>query len=316
MAAADGGTGSPDERPDVADQQGSPDVADLYEYCLSLGVDADQDEDLLWVVHEAFNAPLPGNVAEYTNEEGRVYYFNEVTGQSSWEHPLDQVYREVLSLVKQVRTEAPRAPEEQREAIVKDHLQQVHKRARIGLDGWSGPYASEQGDYYHNEVLQVSSWESPIEVWERELEIRHGVLCRCMLAEKLSRQASKGGSSGTSAGGSSMANLLPSLRLPLDLLKRDSTPSHGVPQTPSTARSFHTARSSARSGGSTRSKKRSVRSHGSEDESRRRDRQERRAAREQRKQEGSGTPGSASASGTLAQEAPPALPDFPIPQQQ
>jgi len=281
--AADGGTGSPDGA-----EAASPDVADLYEYCLSLGIDADQDEDLLWVVHEAFNAPLPGNAAEYTNEEGRVYYFNEVTGQSSWEHPLDQVYRECLELVKRVRTEAPSAPEEQRKAIVRDHLQEVHGKALVALEGWCGPYPSEQGEYYHNEVLQVSSWESPVAEREKELEIRHAVLCRCLLPEKALRSSSTSeGSAAALAGSASrMADLLPSLHLPLNLLKRDPTSSQdAVPQTPSTTRSFHTARSSARSGGSTRSKKRSERYAGISEEERRTDRQERRAARERRAQE-------------------------------
>jgi len=279
------GAGSPNVlqgfSPPLATEAESPAaVADLYEYCLSLGIDADDDEDLLWVAHEAFNATLPANYAEYTNEEGRVYYFNEVSGQSSWEHPLDQVYRETLELVKRVKTEAPRAPEEQREAIVRDHLQQIHKRALIGLEGWSGPYASEQGEYYHNATLQVSSWESPTNEWENELELRHGVLCRCLLSEQVTRASgskSSPGATSSVAASSRMSSLLPSLRLPLNLVRRDHSSAAGMPQTPSTTRSFHTARSSARTDGSTRSKKRSVRS----DDERRKERQERRAAKKE-----------------------------------
>jgi centrosomal protein CEP164 len=288
-AAADGGTGSLEALSSTVaetdgNEAGSPEVADLYEYCLSLGIDADQDEDLVWVVHEAFNAPLPGTFAEYTNEEGRVYYFNEVTGQSSWEHPLDQVYREVLELVKRVKAEAPRAPESQKVDIVRDHLQQVHNRAVIGLEGWSGPYGSEQGEYYHNAVLQVSSWESPVVDWERELQIRHEVLCRCLLSDQLARGSMSG--DGTSASGGAAGglgrDLLPSLRLPLNLIRKDRI-SRDMPQTPSTTRSFYTARSSARSyGSSTRSKKHK---HGVRSEEEKRLRQERRAARERRAQE-------------------------------
>ena len=42
-----------------------------------LGVDLQQHSDLLWVVQEAFNAPLPLSWTEYTDDEGRVYFFNQ-----------------------------------------------------------------------------------------------------------------------------------------------------------------------------------------------------------------------------------------------
>jgi hypothetical protein len=180
--------------------------------------------------------------------------------------------------VRQVRTEAPRAPEEQREAILRDHLQQVHKRALAALEGWSGPFASEEGEYYHNDVLQVSTWECPVTSWENELAIRHTVLCRCLLPEQMARSGhSETSPTDLAVPSSSHGHLLPSLRLPLSLIRRESVSNQ--PGTPSTSRSFHTARSTARSGGSSRSKKSSVRS-AEEHAQRRKERQERRAAKE------------------------------------
>jgi len=261
----------------------SPDVADLHEYCSSLGIDADQDEDLLWVAHEAFNAPLPASWSEYTNEAGRVYYFHEVSGQSTWEHPFDEVYREVVAIVKGMRAEVPLAAYERREATVRGHLQQVHARALQGLEGWSGPYPSEAGEYYFNELLQVSAWENPVAEWENELAVRHAVLCRCLIPEQVVR-GGDGSSSTASAASPQVASghdLLPSLRLPLSLLRRDAGAGDAPPQTPSTNRSFHTARSTARSGTSNKSTTRSKRS--AQSEARARERQERRAAKEQRR---------------------------------
>ena len=40
-------------------------------------MDLQQHSDLLWVVQEAFNAPLPLSWTEYTDDEGRVYFFNQ-----------------------------------------------------------------------------------------------------------------------------------------------------------------------------------------------------------------------------------------------
>eukprot|EP00435_Cladocopium_sp_Y103_P011799 s15_g3.t1 len=51
--------------------------SDLLQYSQTLGVDLQQHSDLLWVVQEAFNAPLPLSWTEYTDDEGRVYFFNQ-----------------------------------------------------------------------------------------------------------------------------------------------------------------------------------------------------------------------------------------------
>jgi len=221
---------------------------DLHEYGLSLGVDldADGDEDLSWAVQQAFNAPLPSSWTEYMDDTGRAYYIKDGSSTSTWEHPMDGVYRELLDLIKRQRSTP--TPEAQREEVVKQHLKQVHQRAKADLAAWSGPYASEQGEYYYNDALKLSTWDSPVSWWEQGLQLRHTVLARYLLPEQVS--AAKGISSG--AGGGDSHNLLQALRLQLGNLHFNpsaASSSDAVPE-PSTSRSFHTARSqgSSRSG--------------------------------------------------------------------
>ncbi|CAE7949475.1 nasB, partial [Symbiodinium sp. KB8] len=76
---------------------GRREESDLLQYSQTLGIDLTQHSDLLWVVQEAFNAPLPLSWTEYTDDEGRVYFFNQSSSQSTWEHPMDAVYRELLT---------------------------------------------------------------------------------------------------------------------------------------------------------------------------------------------------------------------------
>lgn len=211
-----------------------PQEGDLREYGRSLGVDLDRCPDLFYIVREAFDAPLPGSWSEHMDEEGRVYFFQEASSQSTWEHPTDAVYRELIGLVLRVRQDPP--PDLAKP--VHDHLLQVHQRALAGLEGWSGPYASDQGEFYYNESLKVSSWENPVVEKEQELAIRHGVLCRCLLPDYSGAGLYEGGGESSPAGIGS--DLLEALRLPLGLVKRDSD---DAPHTPSTSRSFHTCRS-------------------------------------------------------------------------
>mmetsp|Transcript_2653 Transcript_2653/g.4917 ORF Transcript_2653/g.4917 Transcript_2653/m.4917 type:complete len:293 (-) Transcript_2653:53-931(-) len=231
---------------------GPMEEADMREYGQSLGVDIDIEPDLLWVVQEAFNAPLPASWTEHTDDEGRVYFFHEATSQSTWHHPMDAVYRELLGLIKQVRMDMRTAGEAHLVEVVQHHLREVHQRALKGLEGWSGPYNSEAGEYYYNAELKVSTWESPLAEWEHELSIRHAVLCRCLLPAHMAL----GGDGSTSGLGTTASgpDLLQALKLPLNLIKRDT--SDRPPDTPTSNRSFHTARSAA----STRSQQHSGRS--------------------------------------------------------
>merc|ERR1719427_579883 len=114
---------------------------------------------------------------------------------------MDAVYRELLDLIKATRQRHPPATEMEREEFVRQHLRQVHQRAKTDLAGWSGPYTSEQGEYYYNDLLRVSSWDSPVVEWEKELALRHTVLSRYLLPEQLSGAGAGGASAGAPGAG-------------------------------------------------------------------------------------------------------------------
>mmetsp|Transcript_87621 Transcript_87621/g.194947 ORF Transcript_87621/g.194947 Transcript_87621/m.194947 type:complete len:372 (-) Transcript_87621:98-1213(-) len=216
--------------------------ADLQEYGKSLGTDLRKDVDLTWIVREAFEAPLPSSWTEHVDAEGRVYFFNAVTEESTWSHPMDNVYRELLELIHGVRDKEATLPLERRASAVRDHLMEVHTRALAQLEGWSGPYPSETGQYYYNERQSVSTWVSPIEGWEYELAVRHSVLHRCLLA-------GDAGEEEDADDGESFFEA-PILHLPLGLARREDDGQNS-------SRSFYTARESSRSGMSARSMGRS-----------------------------------------------------------
>eukprot|EP00931_Biecheleriopsis_adriatica_P045005 TRINITY_DN25793_c0_g1_i1.p1 TRINITY_DN25793_c0_g1~~TRINITY_DN25793_c0_g1_i1.p1 ORF type:complete len:542 (-),score=123.66 TRINITY_DN25793_c0_g1_i1:21-1406(-) len=194
---------------------------------------------MAWVVREAFNSPLSPSWSEHIDAQGRVYFFNQVTNESTWLHPMDEVYKELIQIVRNLRQEVPLTSPEHRIQAVRSHLVEVHNRAVKQLALWSGPYKSELGpSYYYNETLQVSTWVSPIEDWETEIGIRHSVLHRCLLA----------GHDDVPQPGRPADDLvvMPALQLPLGLARRDE-------DAESSARSFYTARESSRSACSARS---------------------------------------------------------------
>ena len=40
---------------------------------------------------------VPIDWVEHTDDEGAVFYYNKDTGKSTWEHPMDVFYRQVLT---------------------------------------------------------------------------------------------------------------------------------------------------------------------------------------------------------------------------
>lgn len=244
-AAAHSGGSEADPGSPLANLAGND--AELREYGLSLGVDLAQesDADLKPVVLEAFAAPLPSSWTEHMDEEGRVYFFNQVSQESSWIHPMDNVFKEVLELIQTLRRDSAKCTSDGSSRVacaVQAHLELCHHRALDQLDGWSGPYSSEGGQYYYNAASGVSAWESPGDELQAELALRQRILHRFLLqrdsasAEGTSSAALGGAVTGVfGADGDGM--LLP--RLPLNLAAAPG----GGPKSPNSARSFCTARS-------------------------------------------------------------------------
>ncbi|RLN76360.1 hypothetical protein BBJ28_00007039 [Nothophytophthora sp. Chile5] len=76
-----------------------PTEKEVLEYATWLGMDLEAERDLFWIAREGlkasqFLAPLPENWKPCkTTDTEEIYYFNFATGQSTWDHPCDEFYR-------------------------------------------------------------------------------------------------------------------------------------------------------------------------------------------------------------------------------
>ncbi|CAJ1353760.1 unnamed protein product [Effrenium voratum] len=229
MSLEELGLSSDSEAFDLAGEAGTSEnsESEFAEYAKSIGIE-ETDGDLLWVAREAFEAPLPAGWSEHQDPEGRLYFFSQVTQQSNWSHPMDDVFRELIQLVKSVRRLD--LPDGSVMDAVQSHLQSTHDRATAALDGWSGPYTAEDGEYFCNFTTGVSTWHNPVEEWQTELAVRQQVLHRCLL-----NVASKVPANSAPCSDSEL-DVLPAL--PLHLAR--PTAENATPPSPSSARSFAT----------------------------------------------------------------------------
>ncbi|PAA84913.1 hypothetical protein BOX15_Mlig031770g1 [Macrostomum lignano] len=76
-----------------------PTEEELLDYARTIGIDPDREPQLMHLAKEGLVAPLPPDwrpVQDLSKSEEAIYYFNFVTGQSSWEHPCDEHYRALV----------------------------------------------------------------------------------------------------------------------------------------------------------------------------------------------------------------------------
>ena len=88
-------------------KQEADDDAAATEYARYLGIEPGEDAEMMWIAKEALTAEVPDGWTE-CNEDGQTFYFHEAEDRSSWEHPMDAHYKE---LVKETRRSS--LPQEQ-----------------------------------------------------------------------------------------------------------------------------------------------------------------------------------------------------------
>ncbi|NXN94372.1 CE164 protein, partial [Rhinopomastus cyanomelas] len=65
-------------------------------YAQTIGIDPEKEPELLWLAREGIAAQLPAGWMACQDKDGDIYFFNFTDGQSSWEHPCDDQYRQLV----------------------------------------------------------------------------------------------------------------------------------------------------------------------------------------------------------------------------
>ncbi|PFX32468.1 Centrosomal protein of 164 kDa [Stylophora pistillata] len=79
------------------DENYQPTEQEIFEYAHSIGIDPIKERDLLYIAREGIVAPLPDDWKPCQDANGDIYYFNFQTGDSVWDHPCDDYYRNMVT---------------------------------------------------------------------------------------------------------------------------------------------------------------------------------------------------------------------------
>nr|CAB3229941.1 centrosomal protein of 164 kDa-like [Phallusia mammillata] len=89
------------------DENYVPMEEEIHEYARVIGLDPLKEPNLLWIAREGINAPLPNHWKPCQDTNGDIYYFNFETGDSIWDHPCDEFYRNMVAEERQKQLTKP-----------------------------------------------------------------------------------------------------------------------------------------------------------------------------------------------------------------
>jgi|EP01047_Picozoa_sp_COSAG01_P008443 hypothetical protein len=80
------------------DENYEPTKREVVEYARWIGMEPEVDVDLMWIAREGLKSQLPSEWKACRSPAGELYYFNFATGESSWDHPNDERYRQLYAV--------------------------------------------------------------------------------------------------------------------------------------------------------------------------------------------------------------------------
>jgi Ca2+-binding EF-hand superfamily protein len=88
-----GGGGIPSGYPQLSEE--------LINICEYLGIRVLSEQSMLWIASDALKAPLPISWTAQKDKDGRTYFYNHLSNQARWEHPLDPHFRKLRDKYRQ-----------------------------------------------------------------------------------------------------------------------------------------------------------------------------------------------------------------------
>lgn len=73
----------------------------VLDYAKYLGIDTEEDADLVFVAKFAMTAEVPPGWMAYLDDEGNEYFNNAETGACQYEHPMDEQYKQMYQELRE-----------------------------------------------------------------------------------------------------------------------------------------------------------------------------------------------------------------------
>ena len=119
---------------DINTSKYKPSESELVEFATYLGMNTNEDDELMWISRYGLTTPLPDGWKPIREiETGEVYYFNFQTGESIWDHPLDEKFKTLYKRESQKRREGKlfkTCPDDETDAFIHSPLKDEKKNEK------------------------------------------------------------------------------------------------------------------------------------------------------------------------------------------
>ncbi|KNC96801.1 hypothetical protein, variant [Spizellomyces punctatus DAOM BR117] len=129
------------------DENYEPTQEEILDYAKFLGIDPEKEKHLLWIARESLKAPLPPNWKPCQTDDGNIYYFNFTTGESIWDHPCDEHYRNLYE-----REKAKGPPNERGAPGKTDKPTELGNATKLGTAGLKPALESDEESSANKDV--------------------------------------------------------------------------------------------------------------------------------------------------------------------
>lgn len=137
------------------DENYQPTQEEIFEYAQVIGIDPHTEKDLLFIARQGIVAPLPPEWKPCQDPSGEIYYFNFSTGESVWDHPCDEHFRDMVlrerELMKNQKKKKPtekktkEKKKEKKNNTLKEDIDAVPPLAPLGTLGTLKPIGGKLG---------------------------------------------------------------------------------------------------------------------------------------------------------------------------
>eukprot|EP00930_Biecheleria_cincta_P082493 TRINITY_DN72216_c0_g1_i1.p1 TRINITY_DN72216_c0_g1~~TRINITY_DN72216_c0_g1_i1.p1 ORF type:complete len:1544 (-),score=413.28 TRINITY_DN72216_c0_g1_i1:49-4611(-) len=147
-------------------------VVEMLDYVKSLDIDPIKEADMLWIAEEAFNASLPPAWTEHQDEQGRIYFHNTATGESTWRHPMDDLFKEIVEYQRRVVNTGGFWQ-------VEDEIAEQEELIRRDLADWMELFAENGEKFFYNKQTEESRFDDP------RMAVYHHLYARIKMVAKM-----------------------------------------------------------------------------------------------------------------------------------
>mmetsp|Transcript_120506 Transcript_120506/g.239859 ORF Transcript_120506/g.239859 Transcript_120506/m.239859 type:complete len:333 (-) Transcript_120506:56-1054(-) len=156
---------------------------DVQQFLDALGISPLAPPPVLEVAKRAHLTPYPPHWTEQLDTaSGALYFYHDTLDESSWVHPLNETFREVLGFVALSVSE--RIAVGVLATRIEEVLAEDQQKATTALTEWVGPIDSGESAYFYNQSTGQSQWDDPREGWRYDLHVRYDLLVGFLVAEE------------------------------------------------------------------------------------------------------------------------------------